>query len=51
MNTGGKLKPLKAPKKQSKDVDEDDLAFKVKYNAVLALNIELARVGYKFCFC
>jgi len=25
---GGKLKPLKAPKKEKKDLDEDDLAFK-----------------------
>lgn len=27
---GGKKKPLKAPKKQSQDVDEEDLAFKKK---------------------
>ncbi|TWW62492.1 Translation machinery-associated protein 7 [Takifugu flavidus] len=27
---GGKKKPLKAPKKQCKDVDEDDAAFKQK---------------------
>ncbi|XP_017580515.1 translation machinery-associated protein 7 [Pygocentrus nattereri] len=27
---GGKKKPLKAPKKQSKDMDEDDMAFKQK---------------------
>ncbi|XP_072296114.1 translation machinery-associated protein 7 [Eucyclogobius newberryi] len=27
---GGKKKPLKAPKKQSKDVDEDEMAFKQK---------------------
>lgn len=27
---GGKKKPLKAPKKQNKDVDEDDMAFKQK---------------------
>ncbi|XP_072328971.1 translation machinery-associated protein 7 [Scyliorhinus torazame] len=27
---GGKKKPLKQPKKSSKDVDEDDLAFKQK---------------------
>ncbi|XP_029991317.1 translation machinery-associated protein 7 [Sphaeramia orbicularis] len=27
---GGKKKPLKAPKKQCKDMDEDDLAFKQK---------------------
>ncbi|KIR25944.1 hypothetical protein I307_05446 [Cryptococcus deuterogattii 99/473] len=27
---GGKAKPLKAPKKATKDLDEDDLAFKEK---------------------
>ncbi|KAM3914288.1 translation machinery-associated protein 7 [Leptodactylus fuscus] len=27
---GGKKKPLKQPKKSSKDLDEDDLAFKQK---------------------
>jgi len=27
---GGKKKPLKAPKKQNKDVDEEDQAFKQK---------------------
>ncbi|KAJ6256707.1 hypothetical protein Dda_8573 [Drechslerella dactyloides] len=27
---GGKAKPLKAPKKEKKDLDEDDLAFKEK---------------------
>ncbi|XP_034388059.1 translation machinery-associated protein 7 [Cyclopterus lumpus] len=27
---GGKKKPLKAPKKQSKEMDEDDVAFKQK---------------------
>lgn len=27
---GGKKKPLKAPKKEAKDLDEDDLAFKQK---------------------
>ncbi|KAK7126463.1 hypothetical protein R3I94_017821 [Phoxinus phoxinus] len=27
---GGKKKPLKAPKKQSKDVDDEDAAFKQK---------------------
>ncbi|KAI9002577.1 translation machinery associated TMA7 [Hyaloraphidium curvatum] len=27
---GGKLKPLKAPKKDNKELDEDDLAFKQK---------------------
>ncbi|XP_061543667.1 translation machinery-associated protein 7 [Phyllopteryx taeniolatus] len=27
---GGKKKPLKAPKKQSKDLDDDEVAFKQK---------------------
>ena len=27
---GGKKKPLKAPKKQGKDLDDEDLAFKQK---------------------
>ncbi|KAM4612663.1 translation machinery-associated protein 7 [Polymixia lowei] len=27
---GGKKKPLKAPKKQNKDMDDEDLAFKQK---------------------
>ncbi|KAL7750987.1 hypothetical protein RI367_003567 [Sorochytrium milnesiophthora] len=29
-SVGGKLKPLKAPKKENKDLDEDDMAFKKK---------------------
>ncbi|KAL4915337.1 translation machinery associated TMA7 [Aspergillus aurantiobrunneus] len=30
---GGKVKPLKAAKKEKKDLDEDDLAFKEKQRA------------------
>lgn len=30
---GGKIKPLKAPKKSQKDLDEDDMAFKDKQKA------------------
>uniref|UniRef100_A0A8C2WLG0 Translation machinery-associated protein 7 n=1 Tax=Cyclopterus lumpus TaxID=8103 RepID=A0A8C2WLG0_CYCLU len=30
LSKGGKKKPLKAPKKQSKEMDEDDVAFKQK---------------------
>jgi hypothetical protein len=30
---GGKLKPLKAPKKDKKEEDEDDVAFKAKQKA------------------
>lgn len=32
-NTGGKAKPLKAPKKGAKDLDEDDLAYLEKKRA------------------
>ena len=31
--TGGKVKPLKAPKKEKKELDEEDLAFKEKQRA------------------
>lgn len=31
--TGGKVKPLKAPKKQQKDMDEDEVAFREKQKA------------------
>lgn len=30
---GGKAKPLKAPKKEKKDLDEDEQAFKAKQQA------------------
>ncbi|KAI8964929.1 translation machinery associated TMA7 [Daldinia sp. FL1419] len=30
---GGKAKPLKAPKKQQKDLDEDEIAFREKQKA------------------
>ncbi|KAI0256527.1 translation machinery associated TMA7 [Lactifluus subvellereus] len=30
---GGKMKPLKAPKKEKKEEDEDDTAFKAKKKA------------------
>lgn len=33
MNAGGKAKPLKAPKKEKKEMDEDDLAHKAKLKA------------------
>lgn len=32
-SSGGKAKPLKAPKKASKDLDEDDIAFREKQKA------------------
>jgi hypothetical protein len=30
---GGKVKPLKAPKKEKKELDEDEIAFKAKQAA------------------
>ncbi|KAJ3072332.1 hypothetical protein HDU98_003788 [Podochytrium sp. JEL0797] len=39
---GGKAKPLKAPKKGPKDLDEDDLAFHAKQKAEQAKLKELA---------
>lgn len=41
---GGKLKPLKAPKKQSKDLDDEDLAFKKKQAEDAKKNKEAAAV-------
>ena len=34
---GGKAKPLKAPKKQKQDLDEDDVAFREKQKAGMAM--------------
>ncbi|KAI1114350.1 translation machinery associated TMA7 [Nemania sp. NC0429] len=39
---GGKAKPLKAPKKQQKDVDEDDVAFREKQKADAKARAEMA---------
>ncbi|KAL8829086.1 MAG: hypothetical protein Q9191_002211 [Dirinaria sp. TL-2023a] len=33
LDAGGKAKPLKAPKKEKKEMDEDDLAYKAKLKA------------------
>ena len=33
LGPGGKVKPLKAPKKEKKDMDEDEIAFKAKQQA------------------
>lgn len=35
---GGKAKPLKAPKKEKKELDEEDLAFQEKQRASAWLN-------------
>ncbi|KAL3493858.1 translation machinery associated TMA7 [Aspergillus germanicus] len=39
---GGKVKPLKSAKKEKKDLDEDDLAFKEKQRAEAKAKKELA---------
>ncbi|EEH19882.2 hypothetical protein PABG_02141 [Paracoccidioides brasiliensis Pb03] len=39
---GGKAKPLKAPKKEKKELDEEDLAFKEKQRADAKAKKELA---------
>ncbi|KAL6235793.1 translation machinery associated TMA7 [Aspergillus navahoensis] len=38
---GGKIKPLKAAKKEKKELDEDDLAFKEKQRAEAKAKKEL----------
>ncbi|KAL1848226.1 Translation machinery-associated protein 7 [Paecilomyces lecythidis] len=38
---GGKVKPLKAPKKQQKDLDEDEIAFREKQKAEAKAKKEL----------
>lgn len=35
---GGKVKPLKAPKKDKKDLDEDEVAFREKQKAGMIFN-------------
>ncbi|KAK5632969.1 hypothetical protein RRF57_008683 [Xylaria bambusicola] len=40
---GGKVKPLKAPKKQQKDMDEDDVAFREKQKADAKARAEMAQ--------
>jgi len=39
---GGKVKPLKAPKKEKKEVDEEDVAFKAKQAADAKARKEMA---------
>jgi Translation machinery associated TMA7 len=38
-STGGKIKPLKAPKKDKKDLDDDDKAFLEKKRAGMGFSI------------
>ncbi|KAK9352223.1 translation machinery associated TMA7 [Lipomyces doorenjongii] len=44
---GGKAKPLKAPKKERKDVDEDDKVFLEKKKAEAAARKEMAAKASK----
>ncbi|KAK9381815.1 putative coiled-coil domain-containing protein 72 [Kockiozyma suomiensis] len=44
---GGKAKPLKAPKKEKKDLDEEDKAFMEKKKAEAAARKELAQKAAK----
>lgn len=39
---GGKVKPLKAPKKEKKDLDEDEIAYKAKQAADAKARKEMA---------
>jgi hypothetical protein len=39
---GGKAKPLKAPKKEKKELDEDELAFQAKQKADAKAKADLA---------
>jgi len=39
---GGKIKPLKGPKKEKKDLDEDDMAFREKQRADAKAKKELS---------
>jgi len=49
LRPGGKVKPLKAPKKEKKDLDEDELAFKAKQAAGASIWVCLAdRVSDRF---
>lgn len=38
---GGKAKPLKAPKKEKKEMDEDEIAFKAKQQAGMFTTSEM----------
>lgn len=44
LSKGGKAKPLKAPKKEKKELDEDDLAHKEKLKAGTGLSDRLGSV-------
>ncbi|KAK6457417.1 translation machinery associated TMA7 [Scheffersomyces xylosifermentans] len=44
---GGKAKPLKAPKKKTQELDEEDLAFKAKQKADAQAKKEMAEKAKK----
>jgi len=47
LRKGGKAKPLKAPKKEKKELDEDDLAHKEKLKAGTGLSDHLGSVAIR----
>jgi len=53
--TGGKAKPLKAPKKEKKELDEDDIAFRERQKAgrCCASIVVTCKVGFRLTcgFC
>ncbi|KAL8919765.1 MAG: hypothetical protein Q9208_006631 [Pyrenodesmia sp. 3 TL-2023] len=44
---GGKAKPLKAPKKEKKEMDEEDIAFQEKQKAELTVTVHPAAKANK----
>jgi len=42
---GGKVKPLKAPKKDKKDLDDDDVAYKERLRAEAKAKKDLAEMA------
>lgn len=47
--TGGKVKPLKGPKKQAKDLDDDDKAFQDKQRAGMSHPPDWRCAGVREC--
>lgn len=45
-SAGGKAKPLKAAKKEKKDLDEDDLAFKERQRAGGLIKSKISRFNH-----
>lgn len=45
---GGKVKPLKAAKKEKKELDEDDLAFKEKQRAGMKIEFHCLNLAFPY---